>query len=214
MCVCVCVCSLQIFQWLVSTKQFSSTGVYSCKHHVGIPMHDYHICIFACLCFRCVCMLDLPAGRGTAGCTACGRGHGGEQPACSDACAGSAASPSPWRLHLPGAAVGYRPDRAPPAPSGYWRLRPRSMWCCCRIAKAPAQNEEKITGLGRRSKILLESSTDGKDRLPFSPVSRSQRSLSEALWCGCSAETHVVSHMAHQSALWWGSGTGSWPSWA
>lgn len=40
-------------------------------------------------------MLDLPAGKGTAGCTACGRGRGGERPACSDACASSAASPSP-----------------------------------------------------------------------------------------------------------------------
>ncbi len=48
----------------------------------------------------------------------------------------------------------------------------------------------------------------------FLPVSRSQKSPREALWCGCSAGKHVVSHMAHQPALWWCSGTGSWPSWA
>lgn len=99
-------------------------------------------------------MLDLPAGRGTAGYTACGRGHGGELPACSDACASSAAFPNPWRLHLPADEGGYHPDRAPPVPSGYWKLRPRSMWCCFRIAKAPAQKDEKWDERINRKRLL------------------------------------------------------------
>ncbi len=110
--------------------------------------------------FRCVCVLYAPVGRGIAGCTACGRGHGGERPACSGACASSAASPSPWRLHLPDAAAGYRPDQAPPAPWGYWRLRPRSMWCCWHTAKAPAENEKKVMEWEGRDRRLLRMSAN------------------------------------------------------
>lgn len=103
-------------------------------------------------------MLDLPADTGTASCTACGRGRGGERPACSDACASSAASPSPWMPRLPAAAVGYHPNQAPPAPWGCWRLHPRSRWCCCRTAKAPAQKmkQEKQDEINKEKTWALE----------------------------------------------------------
>lgn len=86
----------------------------------------------------CVSLAPLPASRGTAGCTACGRCHGAGQWAGSGACGGSGASLGRGRLPPPACGgYGCPPGPTPPNPSAHWRLLPQSTWCCWRKATEP-----------------------------------------------------------------------------
>lgn len=164
------------------------------------------------VCVSVLCVRHpLPAGKGTAGCTACGRCHEAGRWAGSGACGGSGASQAHGTLLLPACeGWGCPPGPTPPSPWAHWKPLPQSKWCCWRKATEPAEKHTrkfKVSTISFKKMFWAFLNS-------FLPEFRSQKSQLWAPWSGCSGGKRAETHTVLQRGRRWSSAPGSSQSWA